>query len=325
MKKSIPLSVMVAEQSLAPDLSFLADHRRPWVMGVLNATPDSFYALSRRGTADTAEALAGEMGVAGVDLIDIGGESTRPGAQDVSSDRELERILPVLEALHRRWPHLPLSIDTQKSAVAREALAHGAGLINDISALRHDPEMAAVIAAAQCPVILMHMQGTPTTMQQEPRYADVVKDVKEFFEERLAFAIAHGIREERIILDPGIGFGKTVDHNLIILKRLKEFQSFGRPLLVGVSRKSFIGKLLAPSSPDPFSLKYGEGGGLSLLKGEGGRRPGEGVLPPEERLEGSLAAALWAVQQGASGLRVHDVRSTRRALSIWESIRTAPC
>jgi dihydropteroate synthase len=308
VKKSIPLSVMAAPPSLAPDLSFLTGHSRTWIMGVLNATPDSFYAGSRPETVEAALTLAGEMVTAGADVVDLGGESTRPGAENVPAARELERVLPVLEALHECWPRLPLSVDTQKSDVAREALSHGASLINDISALRHDPAMAGVVAEAKCPVILMHMQGTPGTMQQDPHYKDVVTEVKQFFEERIVFAAAQGIREDRIILDPGIGFGKTVEHNLTLLKRLKEFQSFGRPLLIGVSRKSFIGRLLAPS-PQPSPCR------------ERVPQTGEGILPPEERLEGSLAAALWAVQEGACGLRVHDVRSTRRALKLWESVR----
>jgi len=291
--KSIPLSVMAAEPSPAPDLSFLADHRRTWVMGVLNATPDSFYADSRRRTPDSSLALAGDMVAADVDLVDLGGESTRPGADAVSAAQELERILPILDVLRQRWPHLPISIDTQKSDVARQAIAHGAAIINDISALRRDPDMAAVVAEAKCPVVLMHMQGSPKTMQQEPRYNNVVDEVKRFFDERLAFAATHHIAENQIILDPGIGFGKTSEHNLKLLKSLKEFQSFGRPILIGVSRKSFIGRLGSA----------------------------EGMLPPEERLEGSLAAALWAVQEGACGLRVHDVRATRRALAIWDGIR----
>jgi dihydropteroate synthase len=286
---------MAAQPSLAPNLSFLSDHSRTWVMGVLNATPDSFYADSRRGTIETALSLTENMMAAGADAIDLGGESTRPGAETIPAAQELARLLPILKALHDRWPYLPLSIDTQKAEVARETLARGASIINDISALRNDPAMAGVVAEAGCPIILMHMKGTPKTMQQEPKYVDVVDEVKKFFEERLAFATAHDIHEDRIILDPGIGFGKTVDHNLLLLKRLKELQSFGRPLLVGISRKSFIGRLLAETP--------------------------QGILPPEERLEGSLAAALWAVQEGANGLRVHDVQSTRRALTIWNGIR----
>ena len=295
MKKSIPLSVKAAEQSPAPDLSFLFSSRT-WIMGVLNATPDSFYAASRIPAAEAALRLADDMVQEGADILDIGGESTRPGAEKVPVAEELDRVLPVIDVLRERWPRIPLSVDTQKSDVAQQALAHGAGIINDISALRHDPEMVEVLAEAGCPVVLMHMQGTPKTMQQRPEYADVVDAIKQFFDERLAFAAAHHLREEQVILDPGIGFGKTLEHNVAILKRLKEFLSFGRPLLIGVSRKSFIGRLSAPSP--------------------------ENILPPEERLEGSLAAALWAIQQGANGVRVHDVGPTRRALRLWGALRT---
>jgi dihydropteroate synthase len=261
-------------------------------MGVLNATPDSFYAASRTPAPEKALPLAEDMVREGADILDIGGESTRPGAEDVPEAAELARILPLIDALHERRPELPLSVDTRKAEVARRALEHGAGLINDISALRHDPKMVDVAAAFDVPVVLMHMQGAPATMQKEPRYADVVQELKHFFEERLGFAVRHGVHEERLILDPGIGFGKSLEHNLEILRRLKEFLSFGRPILVGLSRKSFIGKLL-------------------------------GDVPPEERLEGSIAAALWAVQEGASGVRVHDVGPTRRALRFWESMRKA--
>ena len=296
MKKSIPLSVTAAEQSPAPDFPFLFNNRT-WVMGVLNATPDSFYAASRATVAEAALRLASDMVQQGADILDIGGESTRPGSEEIPVAEELNRVLPVIDALHQCWPDLPLSVDTQKSDVARQALAHGAGFINDISALQHDPEMSEVLAEAGCPVVLMHMRGTPQTMQREPRYADVVDDVKKFFDDRLTFATENGICEERIILDPGIGFGKTQEHNLMILNRLREFRALGRPLLIGVSRKTFIGRL-ASTSPDH-------------------------ILPPEERLEGSLAAALWAVQQGARGVRVHDVGPTCRALRIWSAIRTA--
>jgi len=284
-------------------------------MGVLNATPDSFYGGSRASEARAALSLAAAMVHGGADVLDIGGESTRPGAEAVSVEDELARVLPAVEALRAAWPGLPISVDTQKAEVARQALSHGADIINDISAFRSDPDMVHVAADSDAPVVVMHRQGTPQTMQKDPRYSDVVDDVKSFFNDRLAFATRHGVRENRILLDPGIGFGKTVEHNLSILRHLKEFLALGRPLLVGVSRKSFIGKLLArpspPAQPGP------------LPEGEGARWAGEGILPPEERLEGSLAAALWSVQEGARGLRVHDVGATKRALRTWDGIRQA--
>jgi dihydropteroate synthase len=265
-------------------------------MGVLNVTPDSFYASSRSAHRQSALQAAEAMIQEGADILDIGGESTRPGAQAISPSVEWERVGSVIEAMSERWPNFPFSIDTQKATVAREAITRGVSVVNDISALRSDPAMAEVVAESESPVILMHMKGTPQTMQAHPHYDHVVDEVKRFFEERLTYAARHHIREERVILDPGIGFGKTLEHNMLLLKHLSEFRSLGRPILVGVSRKSFIGRLL------------------------GGE---DSPLPPEERLEGSVAAALWAVQEGARGLRVHDVAATHRAVRIWEGIQAS--
>jgi dihydropteroate synthase len=265
-------------------------------MGVLNVTPDSFYASSRSAHPEAALQAADTMIQEGADLLDIGGESTRPGAPAISSSAELERVGPAIKAISTRWPKIPLSIDTQKAYVARQALACGVSVVNDISALRADPDMAEVVAESGSPVILMHMQGTPQTMQAHPHYDHIVDEVKKFFEERLSYATRHKISETRVILDPGIGFGKTLLHNMLLLKHLSEFRTFGRPILVGASRKSFIGRLLG-SEDSP--------------------------LPPEERLEGSVAAALWAVQEGARGLRVHDVAATCRAVRMWEGIQAS--
>ncbi len=199
MKKSIPLSVAVERPSPPSKSSFLFDRRRTWIMGVLNATPDSFYPGSRTATPETSVPQAQQMIRDGADLLDLGGESTRPGAPEISTAAELNRVLPVIDALRARWPDLLISVDTQKADVARQALAHGADIINDISALRHDPEMAEVAAEAKCPVVLMHMKGTPRTMQHHPNYENVVDEIKRFFEERLAFAVRQKIREDRII------------------------------------------------------------------------------------------------------------------------------
>ena len=272
----------------SPPFDFLSLEDRVWIMGVINATPDSFYADSRSRDLEGAAAKAREMAEQGADVIDIGGESTRPGASPVSLAEELNRALPLIDRLRERWPAMPLSIDTQKAEVARRAWERGIRLINDVSALRHDPAMADVVAESRCAVVLMHMQGTPPTMQENPCYRDVIDALKAFFEERLAYAVQRNIPERNIVLDPGIGFGKTRDHNIAILKRLSELAVLGRPLLIGVSRKSFIGG------------------------------------PPEMRLEGSLAANLWAVSRGALGLRVHDVEATRRALSMWQELSAPP-
>jgi len=265
-------------------------------MGVLNVTPDSFYPDSRTRDISDAVSKAAQMEQEGADVLDIGGESTRPGASQVDLSTELERVIPVIQAIHQRLPHIPISIDTQKAEVARQALASGAQVINDISALRHDPEMAAVVAQNGARVVLMHMQGTPATMQKQPTYDDVIEELQRFFADRIEAAVRQGIAEDKIILDPGIGFGKTLAHNLAILQNLSRLKSFGRPLLVGISRKSFIGLLIA-----------------------GETHP---VPPPEARLEGTLAATLWALNEGATGLRVHDVAPTRQAIQVWQGLKS---
>jgi dihydropteroate synthase len=221
-------------------------------------------------------------------VIDIGGESTRPGARPVSEDEELERVLPVIRGL-RREIRVPISIDTYKSGVARAALREGADIVNDISALRFDTEMVELVAAEKVPVVLMHMQGTPRTMQAEARYDDVVREVGDFLALRIQYAVERGVERHRIVVDPGFGFGKTLEHNLALLRGLPELASLGQPLLVGASRKTFIGKIL-------------------------GAEPGE-------RLEGSLAAAVAAVLGGANIIRTHDVKETRRAVRIADAIR----
>ena len=293
--KSKPSSKAMPARELSPPakLDFLFERSGGWIMGVLNVTPDSFYADTRVTSWVEANAQAERMIQEEPDILDIGGESTRPGAEEVPAQEELHRVLPVVEGLHDRWPRMPLSVDTQKAVVAREALRRGAAVINDVSALRQDAGMAAVIAEAGCPVVLMHMQKDPRTMQDAPHYDDVVDDIKSFFEERMTYATREGISEDRVLLDPGIGFGKTLDHNLEILRRLSEFLPLGRPLLVGLSRKSFLGRLISR---------------------------GEVPVPPADRLEASVAANLWAVQRGASGIRVHDVGPTRQALSVWNHL-----
>jgi dihydropteroate synthase len=257
-------------------------------MGILNVTPDSFYGGSRR--PDPAKAIADGVTMAtnGADIVDIGGESSRPGALPVSEEEELARILPVVRGL-RREIAVPISVDTYKSAVARAALEAGADVVNDISALRFDAAMISLLASEQVPAVLMHMQGTPRTMQAEPQYGDVTREVRDFLAAQLYEAMDAGIAPESIILDPGIGFGKTIGHNLQLLRGLPALAALGQPLLIGVSRKAFIGKILE--------------------------------LDTERRLEGSLAAAVAAVLAGANIVRVHDVRETCEAVRVADAIR----
>ena len=262
------------------------DLRRPAVMGILNITPDSFSDGGVFLSPDKAIAQALRLAEAGADIIDIGGESTRPGARPVSAQEEIDRVLPVVEALHKKIP-LPISIDTSKPEVMRAAVKAGAGFINDVRALR---EAGALEVAMQLgvPVCLMHMSGEPRTMQDAPRYADVVGEVRDFLEERLGACMNAGIPAQRLVIDPGFGFGKTLEHNIELLRGLKKLQSLGAPVLIGLSRKSMIGKALG--------------------------------LPVEQRLHASVALAVMAVQQGACIVRVHDVGPTVEALRMWAAV-----
>jgi dihydropteroate synthase len=258
-----------------------------WLMGVVNVTPDSF---SDGGTYfDTGKAVDRglELAFEGADIIDVGGESTRPGSRPVPEAEEIGRVVPVIGALRKKTPVL-ISVDTAKSAVARAALDAGADIVNDTSAFRFDPAMPGVVARSGAAVVLMHMKGTPATMQDSPRYDDLIGEIGVFLDERVRVAEAAGIPRERIIVDPGIGFGKTFEHNLEILRRQEEFHGLGRPLLLGFSRKAFLGHILN--------------------------------LPPGERLEGTIAAAVLSVERGVHILRVHDVGPVARAVRSAEAI-----
>lgn len=256
------------------------------LMGIVNVTPDSFSDGGRFLDPDRAVAHGRELVSAGAELLDVGGESTRPGAEAVSSEEELARVAPVLAGL--AGVEAEISIDTSKATVAEAALEAGAAIVNDVTALRGDPALAGLCADRGCVVVLMHMLGTPRTMQEDPVYDDVLADVGRFLSERIEFAVGEGIAEDRIWVDPGIGFGKTVGHNLELLKRLGELHRLGRPVVVGASRKSFIGSITGREADD--------------------------------RVGGSIASNVLALGAGADVLRVHDVTETHQAVRVAEAI-----
>jgi len=262
---------------------------KPQIMGILNVTPDSFSDggsfISRETLTHQAEQLIAD----GADIIDVGGESTRPFADPVSEEEELKRVIPAIKSLRQIDLKIPVSIDTTKARVAREALQAGATIVNDISALRQDPAMVDVVKKYDCPVIIMHMQGTPGTMQIKPEYQSVIEEIQAFFEERMQFIRGQGIDEKRIVLDPGIGFGKTLEHNLDILRNIKIFKQTGLPVLIGHSRKSFFDTLLA--------------------------------IPLQERDCPTAVVSALCAQQDVDILRVHDVLKTKRAVEIALSLQ----
>lgn len=264
--------------------------RRPLLMGVLNVTPDSFSDGGQFSDVSAAAAHAQAMAAAGASVIDVGGESTRPGSLPVAPQEQIRRVVPVIQAFRHRVNAI-VSIDTTRASVAEAALDAGASVINDISAGRDDPDLLPLAARRGAPVILMHMQGTPATMQANPTYSDVVSEVLAFLHDRIEAAAAAGVEKSRILVDPGIGFGKTVDHNLELLGRLGEFKGLGRPIVVGVSRKGFIGRIT----------------GEDLASG---------------RPFGTAAAVAWAVANGADLLRVHDVGAMSQVLRMIEAIQS---
>jgi len=264
---------------------------RPRVMGIVNVTPDSFADGGEHASTQAAIAHGLKLAEEGADVLDVGGESTRPAAQEVSVDEELRRVVPVVEAL-ARMTSLPLSIDTSKPEVMRAAVAAGAGMINDVYALRRDGALEAA-ASLGVPVVLMHMQGEPRSMQDAPVYDDVVAEVHRFLAERIFAAEMSGIDKKRIVIDPGFGFGKTSAHNLLLLAQLERFTELGVPVLAGMSRKKTIGELT-------------------------------GREDPRDRVHGSVAAALVAAQRGAKLLRVHDVAATVDALKVWNAVAAIP-
>lgn len=299
LSRAAPGRIIAASELPAPVLHRLTAPRaaiaglaldRPRLMGILNVTPDSFSDGGRFLGADAAVAQARAM-AEGAEIIDIGGESTRPGAAEVPVAEEIARTAPVIRALREGDLTAPISIDTRKAPVAEAALEAGASIVNDVSAFDFDPSLGPLVAGADVPVILMHAQGVPATMQDDPRYADVLLDVYDALAARLARAEALGIDRARIMLDPGIGFGKTQGHNLTLLRGLSLFHGLGCPILLGTSRKRFIGTI-------------------------------GGADRPENRAPGSIATALQGVAQGVQVVRVHDVAETRQALRLWQALNT---
>ena len=267
--------------------TFSENYEKTRFMGIINISPDSFYEQSRCNSTDEVLAKAEKMKREGADFLDIGAESSRPGSKPISEQEEIDKLIPVISSLVK-ITDIPISVDTYKPTVAKEALQAGAKIINDITGLQKNPEMADVISQFDAGVIIMHMQGSPITMQKNPSYKNVIQEVKEFLEQSVKISKAAGIFSDQIAIDPGIGFGKDQKHNLEILSKLEKFIELGHPILIGVSRKSFIGNILK--------------------------------LPPEGRLEGSLAASVIGVTKGASIVRTHDIKETRNAIKVTEAI-----
>ena len=263
--------------------------RETLVMGIVNVTPDSFSDGGKFFSPEVAINHASKLITQGADIIDIGGESTRPGAEQVSESEELKRVIPVIEKIRTDNPTILISIDTTKASVAKHAVEAGANIINDVSGLSFDNNMAGIVQSLYVPVVIMHMKGNPQNMQLNPKYKDIVNEILDFFEMKIKIAIQSGINRSMIILDPGIGFGKTTEHNFELLSRLNEFNVLELPIMIGPSRKSFIGITLD--------------------------------LPPEDRVEGTAAAVSAGVMNGANIVRVHDVKSMKRVVKIIEKVR----
>ena len=281
--KTLRNTIGVGDLALGPD---------PVLVGVLNVTPDSFSDGGDFLDLDRAATHAAAMLDEGARIIDVGGESTRPGSERVTPEEEARRVVPVVERIVAERAEAIVSIDTYRAGIAEAALEAGASIVNDVSALRGDPRMAGLVAEARCPVVLMHMLGEPKTMQQNPGYDDVVREVRGFLARRAEHAVASGVREENIILDPGIGFGKMLEHNLALLNHLDSIVDLGFPVLVGASRKSFMGKIT-------------------------------GVQEARERLFGTVATTVLAYERGATLFRVHDVRANREALAVARAVLDA--
>lgn len=268
------------------------------IMGILNITPDSFSDGGLYLSLDKAIKRAEEIVEEGADIIDVGGESTRPGAESISIDEELKRVIPIIKKIREKFSNIPISIDTYKSEVAEKALESGANIVNSLGGFLFDKKLAEVIAKCQCPIIIYHIKGEPRSMQKgEIKYKDVISDIKKFFEEQISFGIFKGVKRKQFIIDPGIGFGKNVEQNLGVIKRLNEFKSLNLPIAIGISRKSHLGKILQ----DELKLP---------------------TLPlPTQRLEASLAETAVAVLNGANIVRTHDVLMAKKFLTVIDRLK----
>lgn len=260
------------------------------LMAIINLTPDSFYSESRSGSLEDCLQRATAMVAEGADILDLGAESTRPGAEPVDAETETARLVPAVQAIREVFPDIPISVDTTKAAVAKACIEAGADIVNDISGLGFDPDMPAMVAETEIPLVLMHIKGVPRTMQKDPAYRNLPGDLCHFFQERVELAESAGVNRRQIVLDPGLGFGKTAAHNLELIRHLEFFHTLGLPLLIGHSRKSTLGKIL-------------------------------GLTDPEDRLEGTLAVTALCAWQGVEIVRVHDVRANRRVLDTIEAVK----
>jgi len=298
----------------------MSDFSIPRIMGIINCTPDSFFAGSRSENSEAGLANGISMIKEGADILDIGGESSRPGSTEIDDDEQIKRVIPVIQEI-RKISMIPISIDTRSARVAERALDAGADIINDISALRHDASMAALAAEREVPVILMHMKGNPTTMQLHPQYGNTTQEIHDALLRFADRAMSAGIKEEDIILDPGIGFGKELEDNLVLISKIDQWRPEGFLIMVGLSRKSFLGKLL--DLENRRSADYYMNLNTSVDFGKTEMRSGIAQSVPEDRLIATCAANTWCIAKGVDILRVHDVLAARQLIAVWEAFSWA--
>lgn len=300
--------------------SDMSDFHIPRIMGIINCTPDSFFAGSRSENSEAAFSNGISMIKEGAEILDIGGESSRPGSIEVDEDEQIKRVIPVIQRI-REVSKIPISIDTRSARVAEKALDAGADIINDISALRHDISMVALAAEREVPVILMHMRGTPATMQLRPRYHDPIREIRDALMRFADRAMNAGISKEDIILDPGIGFGKRLEDNLVLISKIDQWRPKEFLIMVGLSRKAFLGRLVDSENQRSADYHMKLSAGAEFGKKEA--RPEIANSVPEDRLIATCAANTWCIAKGVDILRVHDVRATRQLIAVWEAFSWA--